>query len=123
PVHPISQGALCLRGQAAIQVTYHPDRLTHPLKRTGSRGSGQFQDVTWDEALSSIVSRLDALAAAGDQKSLAFLTRPRRSRRHDLIALVLARYRAPPALTFDLLGDDVLRRANAISFGCEPLAT
>src|SRR3972149_1037458 len=39
--HPVSQGGLCPRGQAAIQITYHPDRITHPLKRTGARGSGQ----------------------------------------------------------------------------------
>ena len=50
PAHPISQGELCARGQAAIQVTYHPDRLTHPLKRIGPRGSGQFQEVSWDDA-------------------------------------------------------------------------
>ncbi len=123
PAHPVNQGGLCPRGQAAIQITYHPDRLTNPLKRSGPRGSGQFEEVTWDEALSSIVSRLDGLAAAGNQKSLAFLTRPRRSRRQDLIALVLARYGAPPALTFELFGDDVLRRANALSFGREQLPT
>ena len=37
---PISQGGLCARGQASIQITYHPDRLTHPMKRTGARGAG-----------------------------------------------------------------------------------
>ena len=35
PTHPINQGGLCARGQAAIQITYHPDRLTQPLKRIG----------------------------------------------------------------------------------------
>src|SRR5437867_2929953 len=123
PVHPINQGRLCPRGQAAIQITYHPDRLTHPLKRSGARGSGQFQEITWDEALADLVSHLDALAAAGDQRSLAFVTRPRRSRRHDLIALFLSRYGAPPPLTFELFGEDVLRSANAMSFGREQLPT
>ena len=123
PAHPISQGALCPRGQASIQITYHPDRITHPLKRSGPRGSGQFQGVTWEEALAEIVSRLDALAAAGDQQALAFLTRPRRSRRHDLIALFLERYGAPPPLTFELFDDTVLRRANALGFGREQLPT
>ena len=55
----ISQGKLCARGQAAIQVTYHPDRLTHPLKRSGARGSGQFQAISWDEATAELVSRLE----------------------------------------------------------------
>src|SRR5258708_20063866 len=42
--HPISQGGLCPRGQSAIQITVHPDRLTHPLKRTGVRGAGEFTE-------------------------------------------------------------------------------
>ena len=54
PAHPISQGKLCVRGQAAIQVTYHPDRIRQPLKRTGERGSGPFQEITWDEALAEL---------------------------------------------------------------------
>ena len=51
PKHPISQGKLCVRGQAAIQVTYHPDRIRQPLRRTGARGSGPFQEISWDEAI------------------------------------------------------------------------
>ena len=43
-----------------------------PVKRAGARGNGQFQEVTWDEALSELISRLDALTEANDQKSLAF---------------------------------------------------
>src|SRR5262245_18210151 len=39
PAHPISQGKLCVRGQAAIQIAYHPDRIQQPLQRTGDRGS------------------------------------------------------------------------------------
>src|SRR5216110_2615712 len=46
--HAISQGATCVRGQAAIQVTYHPDRLRHPLKRSGARGSGEFTEISGD---------------------------------------------------------------------------
>ena len=40
PMYPVNRGALCARGQASIQVTYHPDRITQPLKRSGDRGSG-----------------------------------------------------------------------------------
>jgi anaerobic selenocysteine-containing dehydrogenase len=52
PSHPISQGALCPRGQASIQLTYHPDRLIEPLKRRGARGSGDYQPISWDDAAS-----------------------------------------------------------------------
>src|ERR1700742_3657768 len=51
PAHPINQGKLCARGQAAIQVTYHPDRLTKPMKRSGDRGSGEFTEISWDDAI------------------------------------------------------------------------
>src|SRR6202035_4424500 len=97
PAHPISQGKLCARGQAAIQITYHPDRIAHPLKRSGPRGSGQFQEIGWDEALAQLVSQLDRLAAANDQRSLAFIRRPSSGQRGDLVAQFLARFRAPPA--------------------------
>src|SRR5215475_5526054 len=61
PAHPISQGKLCARGQAAIQLTYHPDRIKQPLKRTGSRGTGQFAEISWDEALKELLQQLNGL--------------------------------------------------------------
>jgi anaerobic selenocysteine-containing dehydrogenase len=123
PKDPISQGGLCARGQAAIQVTFHPDRLTHPMKRTGARGAGAFKEVSWDEAIAELAGQLDALAAAGDQKSLAYVTRPRRSRRLALASEFVARFGAPAPMAFEAFGEDVLRRANAISFGHEQLPT
>ncbi|MBI3401643.1 MAG: molybdopterin-dependent oxidoreductase [Acidobacteria bacterium] len=121
--HPISRGGLCPRGQAAIQITYHPDRLTHPMKRTGARGTGEYKEVTWDEAIAELAGQLIALADARDQKSLALLARPRRSRRLELFAEFLARFGAPAPVGFELFAEDVLRRANARSFGHEQLPT
>ena len=80
-MHPVNHGGLCARGQAAIQVTYHPDRITQPLKRSGDRGQGQYDAISWDDAIAELVSQLDALAMAGNQKSLAFLTRQPSSHR------------------------------------------
>ncbi len=123
PEDPISQGKLCARGQAALQITYHPDRLDKPRKRSGERGGGQYVDISWDEAITELTGRLDALAAANDQKSLAYVTRPRRARRLELIAQLLQRYGAPAPATFEVFSDEVLRRANAISFGAHQLPT
>ena len=120
PGHPINHGGLCPRGQAAIQVTYHPDRLTGPMKRSGPRGSGSYQQVSWDEAIGELASRLDALT---DKKALACITRPRRSRRLEIITEFVTRFGGQPPIGFETFSDDVLRRANATSFGHEQLPT
>lgn len=123
PAHPVNGGALCARGQAAIQVTYHPDRLRHPMKRSGARGSGEYQEVSWDEAIAELTSRLDALAAAGRMRALGYLTRPRTGGRDELVRLFLDRLGAPPPVHASLLEEDILRRANGLSFGREQLPT
>jgi anaerobic selenocysteine-containing dehydrogenase len=123
PAHPISQGGLCARGQAAIQVTYHPDRIAHPLKRAGARGEGRFDAITWDQAIGELVTHLDALDAANRQRSLAFLTRRDASWRHALVEQFLARFGAAAPIGFELFSDEVLRRANLLSFGREQLPT
>src|SRR5689334_20316336 len=123
PEDPISQGKLCARGQAAIQITYHPDRLDKPKKRTGERGSGQFADISWDDAIKEVTAKLNELAAANDQASVAWLSKPRQNRRLELIAEVLQRYGAKPPVAYEFFSDDVLRRANQISFGAPQLPT
>jgi anaerobic selenocysteine-containing dehydrogenase len=123
PDHPISHGRLCARGQAAIQITYHPDRVRNPLKRNGPRGASPFQEVTWDAALADLKSHLDTLAGGGSEKAVAFLTRPLRGQRQELISRFLSGYGAPPAVEFEFFENDVLRQANLRSFGHEQLPT
>lgn len=55
---PINRGALCAKGLASLEYLYHPDRLKHPLKRIGERGDGKWQQISWDEALDIISSKL-----------------------------------------------------------------
>lgn len=54
PDCPINHGTLCTKGIASAQLAYHPDRLTHPVRRSGPKGSGRWERITWDEALDSI---------------------------------------------------------------------
>lgn len=63
PEHPPTHGALCTKVSRYPERTYHPERVLHPLKRSGPKGSGQFVRVSWDEALADIAARLKAIAA------------------------------------------------------------
>jgi anaerobic selenocysteine-containing dehydrogenase len=121
--HPVNEGGLCARGQAAIQVTYHPDRITQPLKRSGTRGDGAFSMITWDQAIAELVAKLDTLEGAGNQKQLACVTGGRRSHRQVLIDTWVAKFGGTPTVSFELFDNDVLRQANAISFGQAQLPT
>jgi anaerobic selenocysteine-containing dehydrogenase len=123
PEDPISGGKLCPRGQAALQITYHPDRIAAPFKRSGPRGSGQYQEISWDQALAELIAQLDSLAAASDQRALAMMIRPTGERRARVAAQFLSRYGAPPLVELDVFGDAVLRRANQLSFGRPQLPT
>ena len=51
-------GPDCPRGQAQLHHQYHPDRLLYPLKRAGPRGSGEFERISWDQALDAIADGL-----------------------------------------------------------------
>ncbi|TAF79805.1 MAG: molybdopterin oxidoreductase family protein, partial [Curvibacter sp.] len=67
PEHPATNGALCTKVSRYTERTYHPERLLHPLKRVGPKGSGQFERVSWDEALKDIAHKLQTIAARDPQ--------------------------------------------------------
>ena len=72
PHHPMTDGVLCTKVSRYTERTYHPDRILHPLKRTGPKGSGQFAPVSWDEALDDIANRLSSIAANDPQAILPY---------------------------------------------------
>lgn len=73
PSNPINHGKLCSKaGVASVEQLYHPDRLDYPLIRTGERGAGKWRRATWDEALSTIARKMNALKSAFGAESVAF---------------------------------------------------
>jgi len=73
PNHPVNKGVLCGKGSAGIMQHYSPARLTKPLLRVGERGSGEFKEIEWDEAL-DIASGWLGKIRESDPKRLAFFT-------------------------------------------------
>jgi anaerobic selenocysteine-containing dehydrogenase len=62
PDHPPTHGALCNKVSRYAERTHSPERVLHPLKRVGPKGSGEFARIGWDEALETVASRLRAIA-------------------------------------------------------------
>lgn len=71
--HPINKGVLCAKGSAGIMTQYSPARLTKPLKRVGPRGSGEFEEIEWSEALDTAEVWLNQVRRT-DPRKLAFFT-------------------------------------------------
>jgi len=69
---PISQGFICHRGRALLELLYHPDRLTYPRIRKGERGSGDWQRASWDEALNYAAEKIVAVKNKYGAKAILF---------------------------------------------------
>jgi anaerobic selenocysteine-containing dehydrogenase len=72
PDHPTTHGALCTKVSRYAERSYHPERVLQPLRRVGPKGSGRFEPLGWDEALDTIASRLQAIAARDPQAILPY---------------------------------------------------
>ena len=71
--HPVNKGVLCAKGSAGIMQVNAPSRLRAPLKRVGPRGSGEFEEISWEEALTLATSWLEPIRHENPEK-LAFFT-------------------------------------------------
>jgi anaerobic selenocysteine-containing dehydrogenase len=71
PEHPMNRGYTCVKGRAQPQVVHHPDRLKHPLRRVGERGSGKWERISWDEALDGIAEKFTEVREKYGVESIA----------------------------------------------------
>jgi thiosulfate reductase/polysulfide reductase chain A len=67
-----TRGRLCAKGQAGINQIYDPDRILHPLRRTGKRGEGKWEKISWDAALGELADRLKKLRDDGHPEKFMF---------------------------------------------------
>lgn len=70
PAHPVTQGFLCAKVARYLEREYHPERLLHPLRRTGLKSEGRFQRISWDAALDEIAIRLRRVAEEHGPESI-----------------------------------------------------
>lgn len=72
PYHPGSRGRNCAKGPATINQLTDPDRILYPMRRKGARGSGEWERVSWDEALDDIAGRLNKALKEGRNNEIAY---------------------------------------------------
>ncbi len=60
PDHPMTRGGLCVKLKDYEKRHYHPERVLHPMRRVGPKGSGQFEQISWDDALTEITDRWES---------------------------------------------------------------
>ncbi|MCI0377406.1 MAG: molybdopterin oxidoreductase family protein [Gemmataceae bacterium] len=64
--HPFTDGFLCQKVARYLERVYHPERLRFPMKRVGPKGAGQFERISWDEAVETIATRFRHIAGSAD---------------------------------------------------------
>ncbi len=72
PAHPGSRGRNCAKGPATINQINDPERILYPLRRTGERGGGQWERVSWDDALDDIAGRIRKAIQEGRNNEVAY---------------------------------------------------
>ncbi len=121
PVHPVSQGRLCARGQAGLNVLYNPDRIREPLTNAGQRGTGNFYPISWDEVLTTIGSRIGRLKIENNASRVRLLTGRVRGHLDELFAQFMDLLGSGHYQQYDFTYPSALKAANKISFGIDQL--
>ncbi len=71
--HPVNAGGICSLGLSGLQLLYGPTRVKSPLKRVGKRGAGQWEKISWEDAIAEVAAKLSEIKASGQAKGVACL--------------------------------------------------
>lgn len=86
--HPATRGSLCPKGNAALQLAYHPERLRSPLKKE----NGNWVKISWDEALDTVAARLGNIIETSGSDALGFFSSSRCTNEENYLFQKLARF-------------------------------
>lgn len=72
--HPINDGGLCILGLSGLQLLYGSSRVKGPMKRVGKRGEGNWEKISWDEAISMVAEKLEPLRSKEQTNAVSFIS-------------------------------------------------
>ena len=113
PEHPLNRGAICAKGQAALQGLYNPDRYRGPMVRQ----NGKLVPTTWDRAMTLFNQRLGELRSRGQAGSAVFVNQHESGSFPSFLDAWLAGYGMPPHVSFDADAQVAVLAANRQSYG------
>jgi len=113
PEHPVNRGALCARGQSALQGLYNPDRYRGPKVRR----NGQLENIGWDEALQIFSQRLGDVRSRGGAANAVFINQHESGSFPGFLDAWLAAFGMPAHLGYDASADHAAIAANRQSYG------
>ena len=113
PDHPVNRGALCARGQAALQGLYNPDRYRGPMVRR----NGRLESVVWDEALQIFAQKLGETRSRGGAGNTVFINQHESGSFPGFLDTWLAGFGMPAHLSYDAGADHAVIAANLQSYG------
>jgi anaerobic selenocysteine-containing dehydrogenase len=122
PLHPINEGRLCPKGQIGLQILYDPDRIKGPLRRAGERGSGQWQPISWDEAIAEVAGRLREIRDRGEPHTLVFMSGRNRGQMGPFIGRFLEAYGSPNNVGHSSICEDGSPQAHYLTQGFKQYA-
>ncbi|MGD8301386.1 MAG: 4Fe-4S dicluster domain-containing protein [Desulfobacterales bacterium] len=118
PMHPINKGKLCMRGQAALQAIYNPDRIKTPLLKD----ENGWQPISFAKAQSMLKYKTRDAAQKGSNR-VRFLTEVVGSSQLALFADALKKWNASAPLVFEPFAYETIKTANETVFGRKELAS
>jgi len=121
PLHPLNQGVCCLKGQTSLEVLYSPERLEHPRIQTGERGSGEWKEISWDEALELVADKLTELREIGKAHTVALMHGELRGQMRQVVNRFMRAYGSPNVISRESLGEGTARMAMWLSQGVNAL--
>ena len=113
PDHPVSRGALCARGQSALQGLYNPDRFRGPMVREG----GKLVPITWDKAVATLWSKLSESKASDKAAKSVFINQHEQGSFPSFLDGWLANYGMPAHVSYDAEAPLATIAANKAVYG------
>jgi anaerobic selenocysteine-containing dehydrogenase len=121
PLHPLNQGVCCLKGQTSLEVLYSPERIQRPRIQNGKRGSGNWKEISWDEALELVADKLAELREVGKSQTVALMHGELRGQMRQVVNRFMRVYGSPNVVSRESLGEGTARMAMWLSQGVNVL--